>query len=514
MGDKPSSLAKSEQPEPELNFGPPARLPSPEPPLNFGLPARPRASSFPEERLSDIEALKQARQGSKSSFDEGVREGGERNSILTSENDDVGMDDAVRAGSKESVTPSCIEDSDVSDESFEFADEVRQTSASSDDEVSTADPDLPDQFPKLRISCHEEEDSFADDDFGEPQVQRAGKRFRAESRSRSFTRQVTAPGRLQVADWTVHGEMTVLYDGRGSLANSTVRRASACSSTASPLQAMMMTDVAVKSVSTSCFDVGSLEMIRRECSILQRLGDGHPHILPLLGFEELESELVLLTRLAPDGDLARLVPSGRCLEEAEVRRLDRQLLSALAHLQEQRIVHGDVKPQNVLLTQVEGAYVAQLADFGLAAEVPAGQGFVTVQNVQGSYGFIPAEVKRCKQLSYAADLFALGVVTFRLLSSYDPFYPASCVESELLFDDSCWTPLTASAKALVTDLLAPAPERRGSAAELLRCHPWLAGECSLAGQEARSTRAPQPLQGIGFHDLEASARIWQQIRRR
>ncbi|CAE8669537.1 unnamed protein product, partial [Polarella glacialis] len=134
----------------------------------------PRASSFPEERLSDIEALKQARQGSKSSFDEGVREGGERNSILTSENDDVGMDDAVRAGSKESVTPSCIEDSDVSDESFEFADEARQTSASSDDEVSTADPDLPDQFPKLRISCHEEEDSFADDDFGRSVFQSTG----------------------------------------------------------------------------------------------------------------------------------------------------------------------------------------------------------------------------------------------------------------------------------------------------------------------------------------------------
>ncbi|CAE7226050.1 unnamed protein product, partial [Symbiodinium microadriaticum] len=67
-------------------------------------------------------------------------------------------------------------------------------------------------------------------------------------------------------------------------------------------------------------------------------------------------------------------------------------------------VHGDVKPQNVLISLGQGAFLAQLTDFGLSREIPEGEPFVLLEHVQGSYGFVPSEVKHKRQLSFAADL--------------------------------------------------------------------------------------------------------------
>jgi len=327
---------------------------------------------------------------------------------------------------------------------------------------------------------------------------------------RSFDRQMTAPAVLQVANWMIDGEMTTLYESSSSsLTNSKVRRTSIRPSfdLDDPLHDEV--EAVVKSVALGPDD-GSLAMLKRECKILEELGDSHPHVLPSLGFAELGSEMMLITRLAPNGDLSQLVPSGSCLEELQVRRLHMQLLSALSFLQSRRIVHGDVKPQNVLLNLIEDAHMVQLADFGLAMKLDSD--VVELQHVQGSYGFIPAEVKHHKRLSFAADLFALGVMTFRLLSSYDPFHPASAVESQLEFDDACWLPLSTESKELVTQLLSPEPERRGAAKDLLEGNPWFgADETALVG-EARLPSSPRPLKTPGFHTLEASEQYWPLLR--
>lgn len=316
----------------------------------------------------------------------------------------------------------------------------------------------------------------------------------------------STPGALQIASWIQVGEMTVLYQGSfACLENSYVRRA--LFRGLSVNDEVILQDLAVKSVARTQAD--DFRMLLRECNMLQELGNKHPHTFPSYGFQEFESEIILLTRLAPDGDLNCLAPSGTCLDENQVRKLDMQMLSAMSHLQERRVVHGDIKPQNIFLTQAEGAYIAQLADFGLAHTIPVGEHSVILPHVQGSYGYIPSEVKHKKQLGFAADLFALGVMTFRLLSSYDPFYPASAVEQELLFDVDCWQPLSAGCQELVTCLLARAPEFRGSAHQILKDNFWLAAdEASLSGRGARTSLSPRPLRILGFHCLFDAARIW------
>lgn len=319
---------------------------------------------------------------------------------------------------------------------------------------------------------------------------------------------------LRVGEWLFYGTMSSLGDGAGSLANSCVRlgRASRGKGRETEL-------VALKSVSLSgCQE--SVAMMRRECAILQELGDSHPHILPMLHWAELPStkELVLLTPFASRGDLQKLHVSGTCIAESEVCRLSEQVLSGLAHLHERAIVHGDVKPQNVFLSPVQDALVAKLADFGLATRLPEKGASVRVGRVQGSHGYIAAEVIACGEVSCAIDLFAWGVVAFRLLSSYEPFYPASAVTSPLEFEAACWDPISAEARLFATRLLSVDPAIRGRAEDWLADpEGWLAGAAAGASTPAvaapRSAWAPRLLEGVHFLELRAARALWERSRR-
>jgi len=250
-------------------------------------------------------------------------------------------------------------------------------------------------------------------------------------------------------------------------------------------------------------------MMRRECRILQQLGNSHPHILPMIYFADLPSEIVLLTRFAPAGDLSHHVPPGSCLAECEARKLTMQVLAGLAYLHGTCVIHGDIKPQNIFLTEFGSAYLAQLADFGLAVQVPAGETSVTMPCLQGSYGFIPVEMIEAKKASFGLDLFSLGVILFRILAAYDPFYPASQVQDLLEFDTTCWSPLSLEARCIVEQLLAPSTEARGSAKDLLETHPWLlAAEDTLLDAAQRDSAAPQPSVEVCFHDLLTAQCVW------
>eukprot|EP00928_Gymnodinium_smaydae_P044130 TRINITY_DN2945_c0_g1_i2.p1 TRINITY_DN2945_c0_g1~~TRINITY_DN2945_c0_g1_i2.p1 ORF type:complete len:448 (+),score=91.00 TRINITY_DN2945_c0_g1_i2:100-1443(+) len=311
---------------------------------------------------------------------------------------------------------------------------------------------------------------------------------------------------LQVGEWVFRGDMTMLYDGSQSLSNSTVKMGPATSLGPNGLredgEPLL---VAVKTVSLEG-DAESVAMLRREIEILRELGDGHPHVLPLLYCAELSKELVLLTRFAPEGDLHGLMPRNSPVAEVEVRRLALQLLSALGYLHGKSIIHGDMKPQNVFLSEVDDAMLACVSDFGLSVKVPEGDQFVTLKGVQGSYGFIPAEVIQSGKLGFAADLFALGVMIFRYLGGYDPFHPPSRVTDPLEFDESTWGLAAPTARDFAVRLLSTDPAARGRAEELLATDAWLLAERG----DAEASSGSQ----VRFLGLDAARAAWLQTRRK
>jgi serine/threonine protein kinase len=185
-------------------------------------------------------------------------------------------------------------------------------------------------------------------------------------------------------------------------------------------------------------------------------------------------------------------------------------MAALSHLHERRVIHGDVAPKNVFLTKHQDAFLAQLADFGLAVRLPEGQDSVTLECTQGSHGYIPPEMLEHTELQPASDLFALGVMTFQLLGSHDPFYPVSQVFSIPEFDEACWSPISTEARQFATQLLATEPRARGTSEA--RTHRWLAIEDADIACATRGPLSPQPVSGVHFHSLASSQVLWEDVK--
>lgn len=320
-----------------------------------------------------------------------------------------------------------------------------------------------------------------------------------------------AAPRLNLGGYSFLGEKKALYDASTgpALANSIVFLARARSPTASSARQEQGEDemqIAMKLVPLEG-EPSSVEMAKREIQVFQSLGSSkHPNLLPLLFGAETETELVLLTPYAPSGDLDSMtrVAGGvyKCLEECDGAALASQLLAGLSSLHSLRYIHCDFKPQNIFLTEIDGALVAQIGDFGLTRRVPRGE--EGVECLGGTSGYMAPELVGREgsgpgpTVTFAADLFALGVVIYQLLSSMAPFDPPSNVRAPLEFDEACWAPLLPSAREFVATLLAREPEARSTASELLS-HPWIAAAAGSPRDALRQKFAPKPEPGIRFH---------------
>ncbi|MDF1522423.1 MAG: serine/threonine-protein kinase [Trueperaceae bacterium] len=155
------------------------------------------------------------------------------------------------------------------------------------------------------------------------------------------------------------------------------------------------------------------------------------------------------------GLLLPYVPGRRLLARSRVRRdllaylhAFGDLLDALAYLRDRGVVHRDVKPENVL---VDRHGRARLIDFDLALRVDERE---RAPVVAGTPAYLSPEQGRGEPATYAADLYAAGVLLHTALTGEAP------VEPERSPRPSDLDPTLAAADALVLGLLAAEPEER------------------------------------------------------
>uniref|UniRef100_A0A672UI29 non-specific serine/threonine protein kinase n=1 Tax=Strigops habroptila TaxID=2489341 RepID=A0A672UI29_STRHB len=101
-----------------------------------------------------------------------------------------------------------------------------------------------------------------------------------------------------------------------------------------------------------------LKNLQREIEIMRGLH--HPNIIQMLDSFETDKEVVVVTDYA-EGELFQILEDDRTLPEDQVQAIAAQLVSALYYLHSHRILHRDMKPQNILLGK-DG--VVKLCDFG------------------------------------------------------------------------------------------------------------------------------------------------------
>jgi len=137
----------------------------------------------------------------------------------------------------------------------------------------------------------------------------------------------------------------------------------------------------------------------------------HPHIISVLdfGFDAEGSPYYTMTVIdSPQ----TITDYGANRPLAEKLTLIAQILQALAYLHRHGILHRDLKPQNVLIA--EGS--VKVVDFGLASLLEG-----ITPGAAGTLAYIAPEVLRGKMSTIAADLYAVGVIAYELLSGKHPF---------------------------------------------------------------------------------------------
>ena len=168
-------------------------------------------------------------------------------------------------------------------------------------------------------------------------------------------------------------------------------------------------------------DPDQLERFRREARAVARLS--HPHVVTVIDFGEDDgTPYIVLERVEGETLKERIRRMGR-LPVAEAIAYAIEIGRALSAAHAQRLVHRDVKPQNVL---IDGEGRAKVTDFGIARSLEA-QGLTATGRVLGTTDYVSPEQALGKEVSEQSDLYSLGIVLFEMLTGEVPFKAESQV---------------------------------------------------------------------------------------
>src|SRR6266700_6193243 len=176
----------------------------------------------------------------------------------------------------------------------------------------------------------------------------------------------------------------------------------------------LKTQVAVKILHTSLED-NDIEGFLREAQTVARLK--HPHIVRVFDFDVENHTPYLVMDYLPNGNVRRSYPKGTSLPLETIVFYAKQVASALQYAHDQKLIHRDVKPENMLLDQ-DNTIV--LGDFGIALMAQSSR-YQSTQEVAGTAAYMAPEQFQGHP-HRASDQYALGVVVYEWLSGALPFH--------------------------------------------------------------------------------------------
>jgi serine/threonine protein kinase len=163
------------------------------------------------------------------------------------------------------------------------------------------------------------------------------------------------------------------------------------------------------------------QRFEQEAKILGQLGS-HSQIPMLLDYFEMNGEFYLVQEYVRGSTLAREVRRNGCKSEAAVKQFLRELLPVLQYVHKHRVIHRDIKPQNMLRCDDDGRLV--LIDFGAVKEklVDAAENTLhktATTNFVGTMGFAPPEQFSLRPV-YSSDIYAVGMTCLYLMTGKAP----------------------------------------------------------------------------------------------
>ncbi|MCP9260471.1 Serine/threonine-protein kinase dkf-1 [Dirofilaria immitis] len=244
-------------------------------------------------------------------------------------------------------------------------------------------------------------------------------------------------------------------------------------------------EVAVKILKCKCNSKRSIfkkssagvETLRSEVAILQSIS--HCGIIKLESmFETKDKIFVVMEKM--NGDMLEMILSqaaGR-LDERVTKFLIMQILCALRYLHSKGIAHCDLKPENVLLSDLVNAFPqTKLCDFGYARFIGDAQFRKTIV---GTPAYLAPEVLQKRGYNKSLDMWSVGVIIYVTLSGTFPFNDGEEIAEQIqnaafMFPAEPWQQISREAIDLIQRLLKVKIEERLSIDECMK-HEWLDGE--------------------------------------
>jgi serine/threonine-protein kinase len=274
-------------------------------------------------------------------------------------------------------------------------------------------------------------------------------------------------------------------------------------------------EVAVKVLNGGLAETDILKRFRAEATTLARLN--HPEIATIYELFHWETQFLMVMELVRGETLEQLSTRVGPLPPPRAAYLSDRILSALEHAHRAGVVHRDMKPANVMVTDAGGV---KIMDFGVA-RVRGAEHMTMDGHVVGTPAYMAPEQVLAHEVDGRADLYSVGVVFYRLLTGALPFEADSPVGMLHRQIAELPTPLSEHrddvpewCETIVQRALAKSPADRfqtaGEFREALGCATHIVTTTDVANDSARDnsqvSAAPAPLSTLVISPSEAGLR--------
>ncbi|XP_059417378.1 myosin light chain kinase, smooth muscle-like isoform X2 [Carassius carassius] len=216
------------------------------------------------------------------------------------------------------------------------------------------------------------------------------------------------------------------------------------------------------------------ENVRQEIAIMNDLH--HPKLVQCVDAFEGKTDIVMVLDMISGGELfERIIDEDFELTEREVIKYMLQIVDGVNFIHKKGIVHLDLKPENIMCVNKTGSKI-KLIDFGLARRL---ENAGSLKVLFGTPEFVAPEVINYEAISYATDMWSIGVICYILVSGLSPFMGDN--DNETLsnvtsatwdFEDEAFDEISDEAKDFISNLLKKDMKARLSCDQCFQ-HPWL-----------------------------------------
>ncbi|CAH8497134.1 unnamed protein product [Schistosoma turkestanicum] len=215
-------------------------------------------------------------------------------------------------------------------------------------------------------------------------------------------------------------------------------------------------------------------VVLNEIEVMKELH--HPKLLNLHEAFDDKNDVAMVMELLTGGELFdRLADESFTMSEADAINYIRQVCEGIQHMHDMNIIHLDLKPED-LMFETSKSKNLKIIDFSLSKKLdPKTPVKVSLSQPE----FAAPEITRSEPVGFYTDMWAIGILTYMILSGLSPFKgstPAETIDKigrgQFTFDHDAFNGISANGKDFISKLLQKQPNQRMTIYEALR-HPWL-----------------------------------------